>query len=1407
MQELIEYKPQGELVYNPDFFRQNIKYSQFNSCEQTVSELLDSLDIPEHKKSYVRVSIGGRIVPREIWNYVKPKNTHVLVSVATRGGSGGGKGILRLVAIIAIAVFAPYLVTFMAPTLAGAGAALAIAGVTLAGTLLINAVFPPPSIGNQGRASNETSESPSLTLQGQRNVIAPGSPVIRVYGRRRIWPKNAATPFIQTRGDTQYLYMLLDFGYGDLVLQDEQIGETPLSQYNDLQYVVHRNVTDPVLKYFTKNIFTETLGIVLEQNIEHIRTSQLESKGVQIDFTFPGGLTNINDSGNRTIHEVGFSISYRKVGDIEFLSYTLASFSTSRRVTLLSSSPNRFPLNSNNQLPLQSPDIAGVTFDMSGEASTTFDETTLITIIGGNLDDHPDHVPQYPTDQKTGYRAGATQITINSANLITNTGYFILNGVTYSFVNGVPIGTSVVEISPPLQNDLITSAFEYVRPSAENALVSSQQINYTYGGYAYYERTLTMEVREATTEPFTVQLDLSFGEVAQWEIRIVRATPVSTSTRVVDTVVWSTLRSVRDTPSVFFDVPHTVVELKIKATDQLQGVVDTFSAIATSVLPSYISGVAQPPAPTRNPAWHAMDVLTGTSNPTPLPLSKIDIPKFEAWAAFCASINPTYAESNLLSDFVIDFNSTIFNILKTIMGFGRASLNPSDGKYSVIFDSQQTVPIQMFTSHNSSNFVSSKSLTTPPSAIKVSFVDPDSNWQPRDIIVDTSPVSVNGAFEDNSFDGGFDLSSGANTTQGIEYQKIALVGVTRQTQAWRDGRYFLAEAILREYTLSMDVDIENIVCERGDFVKIQQDVVRIGGLPGRIKTVVGDIITTTEPLDFQGVPANYRLQIRQTDNAIVEYIPVSQSDLNTITLPPGDYQVGDLYTWGFVDQVTGDFIVKEIMPKNDLKASITVIPLAPEIYGVDTGSIPPYVPSLSPDLFQPPPVLAEVSSSYYYEYPNRFPQITMIVSWAQNDAAVSESYEIYRYLDSRWKLIALTDLNSYNYYDDISIFNDEGVNILGEDHVFIVVPVGPTGLKHELDKHPQTNITPVPDTLTPPPPSDFDLDVVSTTIQLTWVPNNNVVADIKNPGIIGYVLRYNPQTIALGGSTWENSAFLTSANFDQTTATVHARIGSYFIKTINVWNLFSTTSLLAGTTIPFIEGILPVDSINESPLWLGLKIDMVIDGTDIVNEEIAPTVFAQLGFYEFDTQIDLGAIYTIRIDSFIIATGSSPEFMSDWSLLSVIPLLSPATEADWKVDMQVTSDDGVNWKTFISADVTGRIFRFRLMVRTFRDRTDVQVRVSNAQINLSLKEKLDSDNDVQCPVGGLSVLFDPALATVPSISVTQDNATAGDYFVRSNVLRTGFDIQFFDVNDVSVARQFDWMARGFGTEADAVIPP
>ena len=56
-----------------------------------------------------------------------------------------------------------------------------------------------------------------------------------------------------------------------------------------------------------------------------------------------------------------------------------------------------------------------------------------------------------------------------------------------------------------------------------------------------------------------------------------------------------------------------------------------------------------------------------------------------------------------------------------------------DGKYSVVRDVPQTVPVQQFTPRNSTGFSATKVFTDIPHALKVRFINPDANWQQDEV--------------------------------------------------------------------------------------------------------------------------------------------------------------------------------------------------------------------------------------------------------------------------------------------------------------------------------------------------------------------------------------------------------------------------------------------------------------------------------------------------------------------------------------------------------------------------------------------------------------------------------------------------------------------------------------------------
>jgi hypothetical protein len=178
-----------------------------------------------------------------------------------------GKDALKIVAIIAVAWFAPQIAAAMlkAGTLAGVGglgAFVTTAGVTafvpaagalfattmvvsLIGTALINAIFPvrPPD-----PTPDAGSASAQLMLTGSRNSANLYAPIPVILGRYRVVATCAAINYLEVDTDTAYLRMLLTWGYGPVDVENILVGAVPLENY------------DSYTSKLVKGLSTETLA-------------------------------------------------------------------------------------------------------------------------------------------------------------------------------------------------------------------------------------------------------------------------------------------------------------------------------------------------------------------------------------------------------------------------------------------------------------------------------------------------------------------------------------------------------------------------------------------------------------------------------------------------------------------------------------------------------------------------------------------------------------------------------------------------------------------------------------------------------------------------------------------------------------------------------------------------------------------------------------------------------------------------------------------------------------------------------------------------------------------------------------------------------------------------------------------
>jgi len=424
-----------------------------------------------------------------------------------------------------------------------------------------------------------------------------------------------------------------------------------------------------------------------------------------------------------------------------------------------------------------------------------------------------------------------------------------------------------------------------------------------------------------------------------WDIRIIRqqtnimggAAVTSLDDiwiEIASSVAWTALRSTKYEVGVSIG-PNiaTFIKVRIRATDQLNGIIDSFNLIAEKELRTWdkTGQTFTAPAATRDPAWAYLDILTGLGNARPITNESkyIWLDELSDWATANASGGRFYDE-------VVDYRTSVFSALTIACGVGRASLSTRDGKWTVVLEQASPTPVQFFTPRNSWNFSSVKRFVNFPHAFKIRFNAEDSDYQEDEVIV---------------YDDGF------NVGNAVDFEVIQLQGITDSDQAWRTGKYTLAALRLRPEIYTFNSDIEHIVAQRGDHVLASHDIPLWGNSYGRIKDISGNVVTTDESVDLDG-GTTYVMRIRLDDGtSVIENLTLQGgTDISSHTFTPSiptGVQIGDLYMIGEVGSETQELVIISVEPTKDLSARITCVDHDPAILTADDGTPPVFSPNIT----------------------------------------------------------------------------------------------------------------------------------------------------------------------------------------------------------------------------------------------------------------------------------------------------------------------------------------------------------------------------------------------------------------------------------------------------------------------------
>lgn len=1135
----------NSLSYRTQFTKhKNDVELQFNSG-LTVYEALEKANIPICLEDHLHVSLDGEFVEFSKWKSIIPKeNSMMRVTLIPSGGNSDSN--LRMLGALAIAFAAPWatgVIVGNAAWATGVGAAFWGAmsiniGITMLGHLALNSLFPPPDL----PALSDREASPALSIRSSNRANLNG-PVQRIYGFNKTWPPLGAQPFTVPEGGDQYLYQLFDLGYGPLQLSNLKIGDTDIDDFNEVIYHIHPNISGPEdLVWYTNDIETESVNVSMSDTDIITKTSKTEIKYVHLDLVFSSGLVAYGGGGNEIDETVNWKVRVKDDTDT-FLNESVVSLSSSNPddVTVLESGST----GTDNLFYIQASREDGFTCSITvgTENSVVTDYLTIELTRVSSSESGTSQISSVNYSAIRSFKTGKALSNFRVTNAVKNLMLYPeeidqWGGSLTVDSNAIlsPIGTLTADkltdnnptsaqyrekgfVINPLDTTLRTGSVYLKKGSIDRGIFIWVGYNPSVGGSPYYTANLLVDLVDISVTEAGGSADIDYGiEPVGDDWYRVWVTIQHTGNPILDRFfmriqseywpeggvalgyfyAWGIMMN--DGPLAPYNpltnesrVPHVMVEMKIKATDQLSGAIDKFNCEAHSLLRTW-DGTKFVWEYTSDPAWIYADLLTGTVNQRPKSDDRIDWDKLKLWADSNSELVylddedevPIPAQTKHTCNFILDYEETLFNVLKSVAAVGRATLDIRDDYYSIIFDEPKTVKKQIFSNLNSSGFKSSKVYTQTPDAIKVSYVDPGSEWQLRDVIV---------------------YNDGKNVFNSEIIEEISSPMTTSHNEAWRLGRLWLKEAILRQETSTITVDLDWLECSRGDLVGLQMDVMKTGGSACRVSEVNGTVLELDSSPTLNGNGVEF-FELRPNNGEIIEgnvaFYHVSnpkQVDIGVVGA-----REGDLIVFNSISESTYDVLVKQISVNADYTAQLTFIEYAPEMFDLETDLIPVYDPQIS-NVNNPiyvPEQLLELSAYEVITFTDGLPYMSITLQWRLDIGVMPSFFKVYKQNNDTllWEFVGNTEKQFYPWKEDLLAVNNAILNV---QQNFAVVAVSDSGEHLEPQLGKQTSIIPSGDSVAPEVLDYFVVEDTAERFRRFWWKYD---ATVKPEDFAGIKLRY-----------------------------------------------------------------------------------------------------------------------------------------------------------------------------------------------------------------------------------------------------------------------------------------------------------
>ncbi len=665
----------------------------------TLQEIVEVAQPDVELRRYTEVIIGDRRIPQSWWRHVRPKPDAV-VSINTLPQDGNIlRGGLSLGIIAAsLAIPAPF------------GPAIGIAG-----GLGLSFLMPPEE---KTRTRDTGSfDSQTYSIGSSRNTLKQWGVIPQLFGKFRFAPPKAGE-YAETVGAEQFLRVLLVLSTGLVSDPEITIGETSISEYDEVETEFRRG--------WHSDILTD-------------RGAWSPASGSFPPGALFGDRWNASTNGivDGVIFVPGDTIIRNHYGDGSKADHWDVNHDKPHKLFPTDPSTERFNAEVNHNDPV----IRTTTTD-ADEIAVTLNFPALVQFGSKG-------------DKQTAYVTFRIEYAPADSDVWINVGNFTVRGKSQTAV---------------------------------------------YWGHRWI-------------------VNRALDPDGQFDVRLTRLTPTNPTqnNEYISQGYWVALQSFTNESPIGDNEGFSTLAVRVKATGQLFGTLDTVMVKATSLEREWDSMAQEWRwGEARLPASHFRHILQQpVRDDGPLSDDRLDLSRLEEWSEADEAGGRYF-------DAYVDFETSEEEILKDIARSGFASKTTRGTTHSVSIDEPKGGSVRLFSPRNTFGYTGQLIYPNLPHAYRVAFINAEKNYTPDEIT-----VYADGYGPKNEGD-----IKKAKIIEDKEY-----LGLTDRPSNWLQARRDMAEVFLRREVHKVGTDMVSIACEQGDKVELQHYAIAVGISAGRIKSV------------------------------------------------------------------------------------------------------------------------------------------------------------------------------------------------------------------------------------------------------------------------------------------------------------------------------------------------------------------------------------------------------------------------------------------------------------------------------------------------------------------------------------------------------------------------------------------